>query len=141
MSFSTKQVVDTNIALLGLIQADRENKIILSSAVRIRLAGILRKTKPIFEDYKEENTALFKKFGSLNKNGELEVAQNSPGRPLFDEAIKAMNAEPTEIESFPEVTHEELFGKVQKTKDGEKPENQIDLDVLSILMEVGILKE
>jgi len=141
MGLKQKPVVDAHIALSALIQCDRANKYVLGSDVRIRLAGSLRKTKPVYEDYNAEKVRLFQKFGKPNKDGELEVGPSNPHYAEFHTELAKMNQEDTEIEGFSSVTKEELFGKIVKTKDGETPENQIDVDILTTLLEVGILEE
>lgn len=140
---NVKQVTEVNNTLAILVAHDRANKIVLASAVRIRLAGILRKTKPTAVEWEEVRNDLFKKYGTVNSKDELSVNLSSPNRAEFDKDFNGALAETTEVnsDSFGKITHKELFGEVQKHKDGDKPENQVDLDVVSTLLEYGILQE
>lgn len=131
------QVVNANGALQALIKADRENQLILSSAVRIRLAGCLRKSKPVAADYDKEIADLGNKYGTKNADGILIIAANDPKMELYQADRAAMEAEPTEIESFSTVTEIDLMGKPDP--DGKVKQNQIDIGILTVLMEVGIL--
>lgn len=139
MGLTVKQVVEANNYLTLLIKADRENRIILSSATRMKLAGNLRPTKPVAEKYHEERAALFAKYGELNDKEEYVLRPSSPNREAFNKELRELLAVETEIVSFQKVSHKDLFGEVVKSKDGDKPENQIDLDVLAGLIEFGII--
>lgn len=133
----TLQVVNANGALQALIKADRENQLILSSAIRIRLAGCLRKSKPVAEEYEKEFNALGVKYGTKNADGILTIASDSPNMDLYKQELAAMQAELTDIESFATVTEIDLMGK--HDPEGKVKQNQIDIGILTILMDVGIL--
>lgn len=139
---TVKQVLSAYAALLGLIEADRQNKYVLSSATRIKLAGNVRRAKAIVEDAQEARDDLIKKLGKPNKDGVQSIEPNTPEKAIFDEETKKALDSETDLEGFSTVTEEDLFGKTVKDKDGnEKPQNQIDIDALSVLLDVGVLKE
>lgn len=139
MPLSTKVVYQAFGAMQALIKADRENALVLSSAIRIRLAGCLRKAKPHAEEYEKEFAELAKKYGTKNEEGNLVIAADSPELPAFEAERDALEAEPTDIEAFAKFTETDLMGKPDP--DGKVKQNQIDLGVLTVLLEVGILTE
>lgn len=139
MPLSTIKVHSAYGALQALIKADRVNTLILSSAVRIRLVGCLRKAKPHAEDYEQEFAELGKKYGHKNAEGNLVISADDPNMSLFTAERLAMENEPTDIEAFPTFTEIDLMGKFDP--EGKVKQNQIDLGILTTLLDVGILKE
>lgn len=134
---SVLKVFEAYQALQSLIAADRVNQLILSSAIRIRLAGCLRKAKPCAKEYEEEFAELGKKYGKKDDKGNLTIASDSPDLALFNEEKAAMEAEPSDVESFSTFTEADLMGKPDP--EGKVKQNQIDIGILSTLMDVGIL--
>ena len=149
MSLTTKQLVDAHTALMELINGDKQNKFVLSSAVRIRLAGNVRKTKDAVDEYIKERNELVTKLGQpvLGKDGnpvdgQLEVPVGTENYKKFVEEVEAMNAEVSEI-TLATIKEHELFGVTEKaykdeSRDGTK-DNQIPADLIAILQDLKIL--
>jgi len=134
-----KDIIKAQVAIGELIQLDRQDKLVLHSSVRIRLAGALRKTRPVVEDFQEQNNAIVTKYGTPvgeKKPGEFEVKQDSDKFPAFKKERDELLATDIEL-SFTPLEQADLFGK---SEDADK-QNQISLDTLGALIDVGLLKE
>lgn len=138
-----KSILAAHAALTELISLDRQNKLVLHSSVRIRLAGALRKTRPVLEDFQEQNNALVTKYGTqvLDKDQQPVPGQFvvEPGSTTFETFRKEkQELLDTDIElSFTPLSTTDLFGRTED----ETKQNQIPLDLLDALLEVGLLKE
>lgn len=146
MSLTTKQAIDAHVALSELINLDKTNRLVLSSAVRIRLAGNIRKTKPLVEEYVAERNALIKKLGTPSKGNpaESEVLEGSDTAQEFKDQIKAMESEDSEL-TMAHVKEHELFGVTESdykndSRDSRK-DNQVPVDLIASLQELGIVTE
>lgn len=138
-----KTILSAHVALQELINLDRQNKLVLHSSVRIRLAGAIRKTRPITEDFTEQNNELVTKYGTqvLDKDqqpvpGQFVVNPDSTTFETFRKEKQELLDTDIELAFTPLETNE-LFGKT----DDETKQNQIPLDLCSSLIEVGLLKE
>lgn len=128
-----EKITKANAALKELIQADRQNKYILASAARIKLAQNIRLLKPELEEYIAEYNSLVKKFGKEDGNGGYVVDKTDVGYAEFSEEITKLNKSDSGVE-FRKLSEEDLFGP-----DKSKP-NQIDLVLLTDLIESGIVE-
>lgn len=130
---TVKQALEALESLSNIIAGDRKDSFILSSAVRIRIAGQLRRLRPINEEFNTERNALLKGLGTLNKEGtSYDLGAN---KERFEAELKALLDEPTEINELIKLTNDELFGKP------EGKQNQIDMVVVESLIGLGILPE
>jgi hypothetical protein len=143
---TVKQACTAREAIQALIKDDREDKYVLSSAVRIKLAGNLRKVKPVYDDYTEQRQAVFTKYGEkvLDNDGkETDQIKLKPENVEVanKELEAALNVE-TDVELKP-VTVEDLSGVTAADKKAhpEIKENQVDVELLGVLLDVGLLTE
>ncbi len=141
----TKQIVEAHNVLLSLINSDKENKFILSSATRIKLAGNVRKTKPIFDDFNEANQSKVRELGTqiLDTEGKptdrIQVQGDNNLKVYLADINEALD-KPVDI-AFSTVTAEELAGVTADflKSHPETKENQIPIDLLADLQQFGIL--
>lgn len=138
-----KSILAAHAALTDLINLDRQNKLVLHSSVRIRLAGAIRKTRPTVEDFTEQNNELVMKYGTqvLDKDqkpveGQWEVRPDSTTFETFRTEKQALLDTDMEVSLSPLCTAD-LFGKTED----ETKQNQIPLDLIDVMLEVGLLKE
>ena len=134
-NLTLRQVSEGAAALKALIEADKKNKIVLSSAVRIKFAGNVRKTREPLEDYAELRTEKVKELGEevADKPGSFKIKPENV-KAWYDFENDALSAV-TEVK-FQPVTEAELFGDPDL---GPEKQNQIDIDVLDVFKDVGIL--
>lgn len=123
-----KNVLEAHGAISQIIAADRENKWVLSSATRIKLAGNLRKTREINEDFTQERNALIEKFGIKMPDGSFRIQPNTEDAAKFFATEKPLYD--VEVEFIPSPINQSDLG-----------ENQIGIDLLAILMDTGLLVE
>lgn len=138
-----KSILAAHAALSDLISLDRQNKLVLHSSVRIRLAGAVRKTRPTVEDFSEQNNELVMKYGTqvLDKDqqpvpGQFVVQPDSTTFETFRKEKQELLDTDIEL-TFTPLSTVDLFGKTED----ETKQNQIPLDLLDALLEVGLLKE
>ena len=149
MGLSVKQVLEAQGVINALLVADRDNKYVLASATRIKLAGNLRKTRPVVEDYQNEHKELVKRLGEPIKDektgkdtGAIKVKPEN--QEEFTKENEGMLNAVTEVWLNP-VEAWQLSG-VSKAE-FENPEtdaskhNQIPVDVYASLISVGLVKE
>lgn len=133
-----KDIIKVHVAISELVAADASKRLVLHSAVRIKLAGVLRRSRPIVEDFSNENNRLVSEYGTPIKDspGEFEVKASSDKYPEFKKARdEAMEAD--EEFTVPVFRREELFGK----SEDEAQQNQIPMNVLEVFLEFGIIPE
>jgi hypothetical protein len=135
---TVRNVIDAHHGISSLIDSDKRNKFVLSSATRIKLAGNLRKTKAVFEDYETERTALVQELGSKDDKGNVTVTPENQDK--FATTLKAALDQETDVTLNP-VTTEAIFGCTEdEEKSGKKP-NQIDIDLVAFMQEIGLVTE
>jgi hypothetical protein len=129
---TVKDAIAADQAIIQLIEADRKNSFVFPSDVRIRLAQNRRKTKPIWDDYEEQRVALVKRLAepyAEPKEGEpaptIKVAEKN-NQEFLAEINKLMN-EPVDFVLTP-LTESDIGT------------NQVDINLLGIMAEVGLLK-
>lgn len=134
---TVKQVIQANVALTELVKADKENKFILPSAVRIKLAGNLRKTRPVSDEYLEAYNLLVERLGEQVEGapeGSLKVKKENIA--TFKQEHKDALAVEKDI-TLTSVKQKDILGD-----DGDgKKSNQIPVDLLADLIEVGVIQE
>ncbi len=123
-----KQVLEAHAAINELIKNDRANKWVLASAVRIKLAGNLRKTRAAHEDYTEERNKLIEKFGTETPDGAFQVSPGTQGAKDFIAAEKPLQS--LEIDFVP-----------NPIKQADLGENQIPIDLIAVLLDTGLMIE
>lgn len=125
MPLDTRGVVKAQHAINSLIEQDKENKFIFPSAIRIKLAGNLRKTRPVVEDYLKEHETLVRRLGKAQKEGG-NITVTTENVEEFNKENNAMLDEATEVTLNPI---------------GEKDlgENQLSIDLIATLQDVGLL--
>ncbi len=140
------------MVLEQLISKDKENKYVLASSTRIKLALNRRKVTPIREEFEAENAALIKEYGTPYidpKSGNVvpesfEVREDNPKISEFRVKQKALLAIDTDVVLSP-VSVEELVGPFitneidPKTKGRKLAENQIPIDLLDLCIETGLV--
>jgi hypothetical protein len=124
MPLTTKEVVKAQHAINSLIEQDKENKFIFPSAIRIKQAGNLRRTRPVVEDYLKEHETLVRRLGKASESGNITVTPENVEE--FNRENNAMLAEPTDVVLTP-MTEKDLG------------ENQLSIDLIATLQEVGLL--
>ena len=123
---TTKQIITAHLAISSLISFDKENKVVLPSAARIKFAQVFRKTREIFEDYINEKNNLVERYGAKNdKTGDIEVTAENKGK--FDSEVNSMLEADCKVEIKP-LSVKELG------------ENQIPIDVLVALQDGGVIE-
>lgn len=127
MKLTTKDVSSALRIYQALIQADRENKFIFPSAVRIRTAGNLRRLKPIGDEISEAHDTLVKKYGTKHpKNpNSWEVLPENPQYDAFKAEQKEALAEEHEVEIRP-LTNADIG------------ENQLGFDLIAEMELLGL---
>jgi len=131
-TLKVKDICKAHEAIVALIKDDRENKFVFPSAVRIKLAGNLRKTKPAYEDFTQVKVDLFKKYG--------DVVKDKDGNPTDKIQLRAADAEAAnkELADALEVdTHQTLNPITVK----DLGENQIDVELITVLQDTGLLTD
>jgi hypothetical protein len=134
---SVQQVCEANQAIMALIDSDKRNKFILSSATRIKLAGNLRKTKDIAADYDTERQALVKELGAVDETTKS-VTVKPENNDAFSTQLKAMLAVETDVVLNP-ITEAALLGVTEEEEKAGKKANQIDIDLIAFMQEIGLL--
>jgi hypothetical protein len=124
MSLTVIQTIQAHGAISKLIEEDKANSYVFPSAGRIKLAGNLRATRPIVEEYKAEHEALVRKLGAQK---EEVIAVTEENHAAFIEEHTAMLDADTGVTLNP-LTEKELG------------ENQLPIDLLVLLMDTGVLK-
>ena len=133
---TVRQVIDAHHGISNLIDSDKRNKFILSSATRIKLAGNLRKTKAVFEDYETERTALVQELGSKDDKGNVTVTPENQDK--FATTLKVALDVETDVVLNP-ITEAALLGVTEDEEKAGKKANQIDIDLIAFMQEVGLL--
>ncbi len=128
MSLTVKQSIEANVTLESLISSDKDNKFVFPSSARIGFAGMLRKTRPILSDYQSEHSILVKRLGEEidKEKGIWKVKAENTAE--FNKENEAMLNEETDVVLKP-ISVSELG------------ENQIPIDLLATLIDVGVIKE
>ena len=132
-----QQVLEAHQAVTTLIDSDKRNKYVLSSATRIKLAGNLRKTRGPAEDYEKERVELVKTLGEVDEKGSTKVKPENQAK--FEEELKTMLAQETDV-TFNPITEAALLGATEEEEKAGKKANQIDIDLIAFMQEVGLLK-
>ena len=133
---TVRNVIDAHQGISTLIDSDKRNKFVLSSATRIKLAGNLRKTKAVYEDYETERTALVKELGTADEKGNVTVTPEN--QEQFASTLKAALDQESDVTLNP-ITAAALFGCTEdEEKAGKKP-NQIDIDLVAFMQEIGLV--
>lgn len=127
MSLKVKDVLTAHLAILDLIEADKTNKFVFASATRIKLAGNLRKTRPVFEEFTKEKDELIKRLGAPVEGKPDEVKVTEENQAKFVSEIEAM------YEADSDVTLNPVDAK-------DLGENQLPIDLLANLETFGLLK-
>ena len=132
-----QQVLEAHQAVTNLIDSDKRNKYILSSATRIKLAANLRKTRGPAQDYEKERVELVKSLGEVDEKGSTKVKPENQEK--FESDLKAMLATETDV-VFTPITEAALLGVTEEEEKAGKKANQIDIDLIAFMQEVGLLK-
>lgn len=139
MPVTFAQATNGKNALDYLVKQDRENKFIFASSTRIKIASNIRFAKEALSDYIESHNTLVQKYGSPvldekgNDTGEMKVDPKGPNFEIYTKEEKTLLDGHTDI-TFKKLTEEELFGSGEP-----KTQNQIDVEAVEILIDVGIL--
>lgn len=130
-TLNVKEVCTAHEAILALIKDDRENKFVFPSAVRIKLAGNLRKTRPVYDDYKAQQIEVYKKHGEV-------VLKD--GKPTDAMQLRPENMEVAQKE-LADVLLVDTFQTLNPITVKDLGENQIDIDLITVLQATGLLEE
>lgn len=143
------------MALTELIKRDGENKWILPSSTRIKLSLNLRKLRPIQEEFTKENTENIKTYGTQqNDEAGKPIDGNFSVDPATDQGKKFKAEQQALLDADSEVClspvkAEDLIGQdvpPVTASDGTViragvRSNQIPMDLIALLFDVGILVE
>ena len=120
-----KQVILAHQALQSLVGFDRDGKVVLPSSERFRLAGLIRKTREVVEDFIESKNAIVRRLGALDENGNLQVT------PENDAAFKA------EVDAL---MNAEVDITIAPIKPKDLGSTQVPIDLIVALQDGGILE-
>lgn len=142
MSLTVKQALEARAVLADLVGKDKENKYVFSGATRVKLALNLRKLNPIQEEFQKENTDLIKSLGKpiLDEKGaaipdSFEVPKDTDEFVVFQTKQKELLDADTDV-TLSVLSEESIVGK-----EGDPRSNQLPIDLLGLLYEVGLLVE
>lgn len=127
MNITVSKAIQALEAINALIEADKANKFVFKTSVRVKLAALRRKLRPIVEDFNQERDALVKKLGAPVSEGSEEIR-------VTKENMKEFLAEVAEA-----VKHEETIEFTPLTE-SDLGENQVPVDILDALLELEIIK-
>lgn len=143
---TVRSIIQAGDAIETLVKADQANKYVLSSATRIKLAGNLRKTRPVRDDYIEQRNALVVKFGEkVIKDGketdQIEIQPDSKNKPEFNKEHDGMLNSETDV-ALSKVSQVDLFGFTdeQVAANPALKQNQIDINLLLALQGAGVIE-
>lgn len=133
MSIKLNTLIKINGGLVDLINKDKENKLLLSSALRLRLRDNIVTLRPALEAYQAENNALVEKYGTPIPEDPFakQVKQDSPHWEEFKTQFEAMLNEEYDVVIKP-ITESELLG-------AETKEFRVDVGMLLSLNDLGIV--
>lgn len=126
MPLDTRDCVKAQHIINTLIEEDKANKFVFPSSIRIKLAGNLRKTRPVVEDYLKEHESLVKRLGEPLKDKPDQIMVKAENANEFTKENEGMLAEKTDITLNP-ITEKDLG------------ENQLSIDLIANLQDVGLL--
>lgn len=140
-TLSVRQMVEAHGAIQALINADRQNKFVFPSAVRIKLAGNLRKTREVFEDYVTEKNELVKRLGSVIQE---QRGQDKDNNPIFVDTDKVeVKVDSPNYPEFKAQHDAMLAADTRQTLNAidakDLGENQIDVELITVLQDTGLL--
>lgn len=153
---SIREATDAHQVLNALIEADKANKYVLPSSVRISfLVGNTRKTAPVVEGFMAENNRLVEKYGEKEvvkhtvdgvekdvETGKFKISADSKDWAKFSEEYKAMIEEDADIVLRPAKPFE-LSGvseaEYNDPKSDPKKQNQIPTELIQVMFNVGLL--
>jgi hypothetical protein len=143
MPLTVKQAVEAQGVIEALIQSDKENKYVLSGATRSRLAGSLRKTRPEVEEYRKQHSDLVKRLGEPieGKEGSFKVKKENIEE--FNKENQEMLSAETDIVLSPVDAHQ-IYGVSKEDYENAEStakQNQIPIDLYSVLLETNLVKE
>ncbi len=152
---TVKAAAEAHAALQLLLESDKENKFIFASATRCKLALNLRKTKPVADQFTEEQNRLVKQYGEpvLKPNPEggdpivtdnMQIKADSPNWPKFRDEFETMLASDSEVVLSPMKAYELAGIPEDKFNDPNaepSKQNQIPTAVYSVLYATGVLTE
>ncbi len=129
-TLTIKQALEANLVLESLISSDKSDKFVLASATRIKLAMNRRKLRPAVEEFQTQNNDLVKKYGKADeKNPENITVQNGT------DDYKAFILEQKGL------LHSDAEVSLSPIKIADLGDNQIPIDLIDQLIEVGIVLE
>ncbi len=156
MSLTVKQALEAQVVLKEFIEKDKQNKWIISSATRIKLALNLRKLNPVADTFTEENAKLVREYGVQEVepdtgkaiDGSFRVQPGTENYTKFFALQKEALAADSEVELSP-VKADDLIGSDAPpvtTNDGTViraaiKSNQVPVDLITFLFDVGLLIE
>jgi hypothetical protein len=133
MAIKLNKVIQINGALVDLINKDKENKLLFSSALRLRLRDNFVGIKEIVASYQEENNSLVEKYGTpiTGQPQYKEVKQDSENWEAFKTEFEAMLNEEYDVTIKP-LTESELIN-------AETKEYRVDVATLISLNDLGLV--
>jgi hypothetical protein len=126
MSLTVQQSLEAYQVLKTLIESDKQNKFVFASSVRLKFSRQFAKLKNDVDAYKAEHAALVTRLGK-QEGDRISVDANGP------EAVAEFNKENSRMLS--QKTETELV----PVKDEELGDNQIPMDLLAVMVDVGLL--
>ncbi len=133
MPIKLSQLIKINSAIVDLINKDRENKLLLSSALRLRLRDNIVQMRSAMDEYQKENNALVEKYGTLipDGSGMKQIKQDAEGWEEFKTQFEAMLNEEYDVTIKP-ITEAEILGSETK-------EYRVDVGMLINLNDLGVV--
>lgn len=133
-----QKIIILNEAIRELVSLDKSKGIKLSKTTRIRLADNLRVLGNHVQDFYDARNDLFKELGTKVEGNEenLEVKKDSPNYDQFQAEIKNMAELDREVK-IDALAPDDLFGVSSDVSN----QNQIPMDIVSVFLEYGLLKE
>lgn len=144
METTTKQAVDAYYAIEKFIKLEKESKLFLLSAVRIRMAGNLRRLRPIASEFNNERNELVKRYGVKIEGEEERYRINQDKRKEFEAEFEAMLKETHAVE-IKQIEPHEMAGVTKEEYENPKSDatkqNQVPIELIEELSSAGVLKE
>ncbi len=124
MSLSYKDSIAANNVIAQIVDADKKERIVFHAPTRLHFARILHETKPAVEAYSKEHEVLVRRLGVAHG---VDITVTPENMAEFISQNNAMLAKDTGL-TLATLSHKDIG------------ENQIPIDLLSTLFDIGILK-
>ncbi len=142
MSLTVKQALESRAVLSELVNKDKENKYVFSGSTRVDLALNLRKLNPVQDKFKGDNDELIKTLGGPVKDDKGNDKPNEFAVPEGTDEYIVLQAKQKELlDADSGVELKKLAKEALVGNEGDPRSNQLPIDLLAFLFEVGLIAE